>query len=133
MERERYDGNDVAHLLRARGGDLEWDRVLRRFDGHWRVLLSHVVLFGFIYPTERAAIPARVQEELMRRLQAEATSTPPNGKTCRGTLISRAQYLVDIGPWGYRDARLEPGIKMTPADIAHWTRAIDAEKDDKCP
>jgi hypothetical protein len=131
MERERYDGNDVAHLLRARGRELDWDRVLRRFGEHWRILLSHVVLFGFIYPTERDAIPARVQEELMRRLQAEATATPPNGKTCRGTLISRAQYLVDIGPWGYRDARLEPGIKMTPADIAHWTRAIDAEKDGK--
>jgi hypothetical protein len=134
MERERFDGNDVAHLLRARGRDLDWDRVLRRFGEHWRVLLSHVVLFGFIYPGERAAIPARVQEELMRRLQAEATAATPSGKTCQGTLISRAQYLVDIGPWGYRDARLEPGIKMTPADIAHWTRAIDADKkDDDCP
>src|SRR5437899_2577696 len=62
MERERYDGNDVAHLLRARGCALDWDRLLRRFDGHWRVLLSHIVLFGFIYPAERAAIPARVEE-----------------------------------------------------------------------
>ena len=34
----------------------------------------------------------------------------------------------DIGHWGYRDARLEPGIQMTPADIAHWTRAIDATR-----
>jgi hypothetical protein len=133
MERERYDGNDVAHLLRARGRELDWERLRRRFGEHWRVLLSHVILFGFVYPAERDAIPSHVQEELMQRLQAEATGTPPNGRTCQGTLISRAQYLVDIGPWGYRDARLEPGIKMTPADIAHWTRAIDAEKDGKCP
>jgi hypothetical protein len=133
MERERYDGNDVAHLLRARGAELDWDRLLRRFGDHWRVLLSHLVLFGFIYPAERKAVPARVHDELMGRLQAEARATPPPEKTCQGTLISRAQYLVDIGPWGYRDARLEPGIKMTPADIAHWTRAIDAEKDPKPP
>jgi hypothetical protein len=131
MERERYDGNDVAHLLRARGCALDWDRLLRRFGEHWRVLLSHAVLFGFIYPAERGAIPARVLDELIRRLQAETTAAPPVDKTCQGTLISRAQYLVDIGPWGYRDARLEPGIKMTPADIAHWTRAIDADKNEE--
>jgi hypothetical protein len=133
MERERYDGNDVAHLLRARGPELDWDRLLRRFDGHWRVLLSHVVLFGFIYPAERNKVPASVHDDLMRRLQAEASGNPPADKTCRGTLISRAQYLVDIGPWGYRDARLEPGIKMTPADIAQWTRAIDADAGAKSP
>jgi hypothetical protein len=131
MERERYDGNDVAHLLRARGPQFDWDRLLRRFGVHWRVLLSHLVLFGFIYPAERRAIPARVLEDLIRRLQSEVAATPPADKMCQGTLISRAQYLVDIGPWGYRDARLEPGIKMTPADIAHWTRAIDTDGPDK--
>jgi hypothetical protein len=133
MERERYDGNDVAHLLRARGKDLDWSRVLRRFGPHWRVLLSHLVLFGFIYPAERGQVPPEVQEDLVRRLQGETLSAPPADKTCQGTLISRAQYLVDIGPWGYRDARLEPGIKMTPADIAHWTRAIEADKKETKP
>ncbi len=131
MERERYDGNDVAHLLRARGDTLDWTRLLRRFGDHWRVLLSHVVLFGFIYPGERGRVPSRVHDELMRRLQAEATANPPDERICRGTLISRAQYLVDIGPWGYRDARLAPGIEMTPADIAHWTRAIDSDEEAK--
>jgi hypothetical protein len=31
MERERYDGADVAHLLHARGPSLDWHRLLRRF------------------------------------------------------------------------------------------------------
>jgi hypothetical protein len=127
MERERYDGNDVAHLVHARASDLDWHRLLRRFGEHWRVLLSHLILFGFIYPGQRGAIPAWVSDELTRRLQAEGTANPSTDKLCQGTLISRAQYLVDIGPWGYRDARLEPGIQMTPQDIAHWTRAIDTE------
>ncbi len=133
MERERYDGNDVAHLLRARGKDLDWTRLLRRFGPHWRVLLSHLVLFGFIYPAERRQVPREVHDDLVRRLQAEAAAVPPADRTCQGTLISRAQYLVDIGPWGYRDARLEPGIKMTPADIAHWTRAIEADAKETKP
>ena len=133
MERERYDGADVAHLLKACAGAMDWMRLRDRFGAHWRVLLSHLVLFGFIYPAERGQLPREVQEDLLRRLQDETRAAPPADKTCQGTLISRAQYLVDIGPWGYRDARLEPGIKMTPADIAHWTRAIDADTKETKP
>src|SRR5262249_50329766 len=44
MERERYDGADVAHLLLACGARLDWQRLLARFGRHWRVLLSHLVL-----------------------------------------------------------------------------------------
>ena len=66
MERERYDGADVAHLLRAHGDRLDWPRLLRRFGPHWRVLLSHLVLFGFIYPGERALVPAWVMDAAAR-------------------------------------------------------------------
>jgi hypothetical protein len=124
MERERYDGNDVAHLIRAVGRELDWRRLLRRFDGHWRVLLSHVVLFGFIYPAERASVPRWVEDDLLRRVRAEARAAPLARRVCRGTLLSRAQYLVDIGPWGYEDARLDPEVQMTAEDIDRWTRAI---------
>ena len=37
MERERFDGADVAHLIQRTGRDLDWDRLLRRFGPHWRV------------------------------------------------------------------------------------------------
>jgi hypothetical protein len=130
MERERFDGADIAHIIRARGSQMDWNRLLARFGRHWRVLFSHLVLFGFIYPGDTAAVPREVEEELLGRLQAEARA-PSSGKLCQGTLLSRAQYLVDIGAWGYRDARLDLGIQMTAADIAHWTNAIEveAEKD----
>src|SRR5207248_659415 len=71
MERERFDGADVAHLLRARGPALDWDRLLRRFGAHWRVLLSHLVLFGFVYPSEQDKVPRRVLHDLAERLLAE--------------------------------------------------------------
>jgi hypothetical protein len=124
MERERYDGNDVAHLLHARAADLDWERVLRRFDAQGRVLLSHLLLFGFAYPGKRDTVPAWVQDELVRRLQAEGAPSRDEARLCRGTLLSRAQYLVDIEKWGYEDARLEPQIQMTSRDISHWTKAI---------
>jgi hypothetical protein len=124
MERERYDGNDVAHLLHASGQRLDWDRLLRRFDGYWRVLLAHLVLFGFIYPAERDHVPRRVLEELQARLAREAATTPPAELVCNGTLLSRQQYLVDVTEWGYRDARLAENVRMDAGDIAQWTKAI---------
>lgn len=108
MERERFDGADVAHLLRAYGERLDWDRLLDRFGAHWRVLFSHVVLFGYIYPGDRGRIPASVMEALLNRLQAEVHSPSTAGRLCQGTLLSKAQYAIDIDQWGYQDARLLP-------------------------
>jgi hypothetical protein len=124
MERERYDGSDIAHLLHARAAQLDWERVLRRFDAEWRVLMSHLLLFGFSYPGKRDDVPAWVMEELVRRVQEEGRTPAPSTRICRGTLLSRAQFLVDIEKWGYEDARLLPQVQMTPGDIAHWTHAI---------
>ena len=124
MERERYDGADVMHLLRACGERLDWPRLLGRFGAHWRVLLSYLVLFGFVYPAEPARIPTWVMQELLQRLQGELRDPAPTDHVCQGTLLSRAQYCIDINGWGYRDARLIPTGCMTAADIAHWTAAI---------
>jgi hypothetical protein len=44
---------------------------------------------------------------------------------CRGPLLARAQYLPDIGWWGYGDARLQPIGPLTAEQIAHWTAAIE--------
>lgn len=128
MERERFDGADVAHLIRAQAEQLDWPRLLRDIGGNWRVLLSHLILFGFIYPAERERIPAWVMAELLRRLEAEQRRPAPPSTLCRGTLLSRAQYLIDVEEWGYRDARLQPVGNMTPEEIAQWTAAIDDEE-----
>lgn len=123
QERERFDGADIAHLLRAVAHSLDWPRLLRRFGTHWRVLLGHLVNFGFVYPGERDRIPARVMDELTARLQEETRRAPEDEHVCRGTLVSREQYLIDINDWGYADARLAEAA-MTPEEIKHWTDAI---------
>ena len=125
MERERYDGADVAHLFRHCSGLLNWERLVTRFGAHWRVLLSHLILFGFIYPGERALIPAAVMREMLNRLLAELDVPTRDSKVCQGTLLSRAQYLVDIDEWGYEDARIEPRGNMTEEQVEVWTAAID--------
>lgn len=124
MERERYDGNDVVHILRARAAELDWRRLIDRFAEHWRVLLAHLVTFGFVYPGERDRVPAAVMAELLGRMLAEMGQAPQPDRVCRGTLLSRSQYLKDIGPWGYRDARLAPRVRMRADDIERWTQGI---------
>jgi hypothetical protein len=126
MERERYDGADVAHLILACHRELDWRRLLGRFGRRWRVLLSHLVLFGFIYPGERAVIPDAVMANLLRRLDWERAWPAEDTRMCDGTLLSRQQYLDDVTERGYGDGRLAPRGDMTAAEIAHWTAAIPA-------
>jgi hypothetical protein len=118
MERERFDGADVMHLIRAGGATLDWNRLLERFGPFWRVLAAHVVLFGFVYPNERSTIPAHVRRELISRVDEADGDGPP---VCMGTLLSRLQYLPDLAG-GLRDGRLTTGV-MTPKEIAQWTKA----------
>ena len=66
MERERYDGADIAHLIYSCAEKLDWQHLLRRFDADWRVLLSHLVLFGYIFPTEKHRIPESLMGELLQ-------------------------------------------------------------------
>lgn len=124
MERERYDGADVAHVIRAVGETLDWRRLIDRYAEHWRVLFAHIILFGYVYPSERAKVPAWVIQEMSERFARETEEGNDSDKICYGTIISRQQYLTDINRWGYKDARLGPEGKMTPAEIAQWTAGI---------
>jgi predicted nucleotidyltransferase len=127
MERERFDGADIAHILQSCAEKLDWPHLVRLFGPDWRVLLSHLVLFGYIYPSERDKIPAPIMDELTARLQSEKR-THAADRVCHGTLLSRKQYLLDIRKRGFRDARLKARVHMNPKDIAHWTKAIAKEE-----
>ena len=123
MERERYDGADVAHLIRACAAGLDWRRLVERFGSHWRVLLSHLILFGYIYPSERSLVPSSVMDALLDRLQDEKQVALSGLHLCRGTLLSRSQYRDDVETWGYEDARLQPHGRMSAGEAAQWTAA----------
>ena len=126
MERERFDGADVMHLMRHCADTIDWDRLLGRFDRYWPLLLTYLTMFVFVYPSEKHRIPVAVFDELLRRLQ-QVLSAPQNGaeRVCQGTLVSRGQYMVDIGQYGFLDARLQPRGNMTPEDAIYWTWAIE--------
>ena len=75
LERERYDGADIAHLILAAAQQMDWRRLLRRFGEHWRVLLSHLMLFGFIYPGRAHVVPAWLLDELWQAACRESETS----------------------------------------------------------
>ncbi len=127
LERERFDGADVSHLVRDCGPRLDWERLVRRFGRFWRVLYAHLVLFGFAFPGHRDSIPGWVMEILGRKLQEENGGGVPadEASLCQGTLLSREQYLNDVERLGYSDVRLlHPDVNMSQQDVVKWTGAI---------
>ncbi len=133
MERERYDGADIAHLLQANAERLDWAGLLERFGAHWRVLLAHLTLFGFIYPGERHRVPRLGDGHADRAAwpPRPASRRPQDPHVCAGTLLSREQYLHDVEQLGYVDGRLTPASTMTPEDVAVWTEAIPPPQQDE--
>lgn len=121
MERERFDGADVNHLIQARRETIDWDHLFARFGPYWRVLLAHLVLYTFAYPGE--PLPAGRLEQLTARLTQEPSVG--HSRLCRGTLLSRSQYLVDVEDRRYLDARIVPFGTMTRATITDWTAAAE--------
>lgn len=104
-ERERYDGADVNHLLLKAGRQMDWERLMRRFERYWEVLFGHIMMFRYAYPSERDAVPDWVMAELLSRTLDTVREGTWEEPICRGNLISRVNYHVDIHHWGFRDGR----------------------------
>lgn len=106
QERERFDGADIHHLLRCKGSRLDWEHLLARFgEAHWQVLLVHLITFRFAFPKEKEQVPAWVMREMIGRLERQEAEPAGSEQVCRGTLLSRQQYLHETNVEGYRDAR----------------------------
>jgi len=106
QERERFDGADIHHLLRCKGAQLDWDHLLWRFgERHWEVLLVHLITFRFAFPSDKDQVPERVMRDLVGRLERREAAPAAKERICRGTLLSRQQYLPETNVEGYRDAR----------------------------
>lgn len=127
MARDRFDGADIAHLILACGDRIDWPRLITQFGDHWRVLFSHLVLFGFIYPGERSRIPDWVIHQLSQKLEQESKQPESSEKVCQGTLLAPLQYRTDVEHWKYEDIRLKPRGNLTKANLNEWIEHLQQE------
>lgn len=103
QNRERFDGADVNHILLGYGRQLDWNRLFRRLDKHWHLLLAQILIFQFIYPADyKEIIPSWLFEELMRRAHEQYELPPAFERVCLGPLIDQTQYETDIKAWNYK-------------------------------
>uniref|UniRef100_A0A831TIH1 Nucleotidyltransferase family protein n=1 Tax=Thermorudis peleae TaxID=1382356 RepID=A0A831TIH1_9BACT len=107
QERDRYDGPDIHHLILKHGRTIDWSHLIALLEPHWEVLLAHLVNFRFVYPSEHERIPPWVMRELLGRVEQQLVSQPVAEPVCRGTLLSRTEYEIDVQEWGFRDARAQ--------------------------
>jgi hypothetical protein len=105
QDRFRFDGADIAHIIRKQGPRLDWRRLLTRVDRDWELLLAHLITFRFAYPAERDTVPGWVLRGLCSRLDRQLADPAPGGRVCRGPLLSPHDYQIDLIEWGYLDAR----------------------------
>jgi hypothetical protein len=103
QDRYKFDGNDVAHLILVQHEQVDWKRMLRYFDQHWEVLLTHLIRFRYIYPSERDRLPGWPLDDLLGRLADQRKLPLPRKLTCRGRIFSRDDFQIDIAEWGLAD------------------------------
>ena len=104
--RERFDGADVAHLIRACGARLDWARVQQLIEPHWEMLLWSLLFFSYAYPAHTALVPASIWNGLLYRLQ-DNLRHPRSDQVFRGTLIDPNMFAIDVAEWGERDLYTE--------------------------
>ncbi|MBI2074940.1 MAG: hypothetical protein HYT83_03845 [Candidatus Levybacteria bacterium] len=102
QERIHFDGADINHLILRKGDKLDWKRLLMRMENHWDLLLSILINFRFVYPSERGLVPKWLMNELISRLKSQLQNPIPKDKICRGPLLSRTQYEVDTTKNGFK-------------------------------
>ncbi|NJK93585.1 MAG: hypothetical protein HC905_00445 [Bacteroidales bacterium] len=103
QNKERFDGADVNHLILKCGRQLDWKRLLFRLEQHWHILLSQLINFQFVYPSEyHEIIPRWLFDDLMARAYEQYDLPPSLEKVCRGPLIDQTQYSIDIKEWDFK-------------------------------
>lgn len=107
--RDRFDGADVAHLIRSTEGRIDWGGVLERLGPeHRTLLLWHLLFFDYVYPGHADHLPRARMRELFEERARAWEAEPRDPKAFRGTLLDDRAFAIDVDDWGYRDPRKGP-------------------------
>lgn len=116
IRRERFDGADIAHIIYATHGELDWKRILRNVGEHWEILLWALLLFRYVYPSNSHHVPASLWQDLLGRL-AKSLSHPDPRQEFRGSLVDDHMFAIDVEDWGLENVLARYRAKRTPMII----------------
>ena len=96
MERERFDGADVAHLIHSCAERLDWAHLLRRFGEPLARAAQSSGVVRIHLSVGAKSHPVVGDERFAAASAGRAQRVADGDRVCRGTLLSRAQYLPDV-------------------------------------
>jgi hypothetical protein len=100
--RERFDGADVVHLIKACGPRLDWQRIYDLMGEHWELLYWSLILYAYTYPAHINAVPERVWRDLAQRF-SDRLRHPDKNAPFRGSLVDPRMFAIDVDEWGERN------------------------------
>lgn len=103
FNRKHFSGADIAHIILHCGKEINWKLIMSKVDPYWEVLFAHIIIFRFIYPSERENVPAWLLKEFVSRIEHQMDLPTPQDKVSRGTILSTNEFQIDIAKWGFRD------------------------------
>ena len=118
LRRERFDGADIAHIIFASRGYLDWERVLVLAGEHWEILLLALVLYRYVYPAHSQYVPAWVWQRLLVRFSNELTNRNPTAKF-RGSLVDDKMFAIDVAEWGMENILETQRAQVKSGDGQH--------------
>jgi hypothetical protein len=102
VRRERFDGADVAHIVYATHGRLDWNRIFALVDVHWEMLLFALVLYRYVYPAYSHYVPSWVWRKLLGSFSEELLNRS-SSSPFRGSLVDDKMFAIDVAEWGMED------------------------------
>jgi putative nucleotidyltransferase-like protein len=111
--RERFDGADIAHIIYATRGELDWNRIVKRIGEHWEILLWALLFFRYVYPSNSDFVPANVWQDLTGRLTKAVAHSDPR-QEFRGSLIDDCMFAIDVEDWGLENLMARYRAARTP-------------------
>jgi hypothetical protein len=108
VAKDRCDVDDVLHIIFATRGELDWDRILAKVGEHWELLLAHLHIYRYVYPSHTHYLPRRVFKALVGRYQKEdgiSEEGPERPLRFRGTMLDEVSFGLDVEEWGLPDER----------------------------
>lgn len=128
--RERYDGADIVHLINVAYDRIDWEHLIRRAGPHWELLLSTLLVYRYVYPSERDKVPPSVIERLVDTLREQHKQPVPEDRVCYGTLLDRLSFNVDVLHFGFADPREQLAVERGYArsDVSRYRAWVQRER-----
>src|ERR1700730_3440151 len=86
LGRERVHGADIAHIVYASHGKLNWDRIFALVKEHWEILLVACVVYRYVYPAYSHYVPSWVWQRLLGGF-SDALANRNTSAQFRGSLV----------------------------------------------